>query len=189
MTESFHSIQIDKDRCVGCVLCMKACPTKAIRLRNDKAVIIGQLCVDCGECFRVCPHNAVTPLTTSFSDLKRFKISVAIPSPSLYTQFGWEVMPNQILLALKKIGFDHVYDGAWMCEMVNAGIEEYLRQNPQPKPKISTVCPSVIRLVALLYPDLVEHIIPIDAPRELAGKLLRYRLAKERHVAPEDIET
>jgi len=187
VTESYHSIRVDRDSCRGCVLCMKACPTKAIRVKNGKAVIIGQLCVDCGECFRVCPHKAIIPLTTSFSDLVRFKVSVAIPSPSLYTQFGKDVMPNQILLALKKIGFDYVYDVAWMCEMVNAAIEKFLDENPQPKPKISTVCPSVIRLITLLYPDLVDHIIPIDAPRELAGKLLRYRLAKERNITPEDI--
>ena len=81
MAEGLHAIYIDEERCVGCVLCMKACPTKAIRLRKGKAVIMGERCVDCGECFRVCPHDAVVPLTTSFSDLKRFKITVALPSP------------------------------------------------------------------------------------------------------------
>ena len=106
MVEDRHSIRIDEAKCFGCVICMKACPTRAIRLRNGKAVIMSERCVDCGECYRVCTHQAVIPLTTSFSDLKRFDYTVAVPSPSIYTQFGWEVMPNQILLALKKIGFD-----------------------------------------------------------------------------------
>lgn len=187
MIEDLHSIYVDEEKCVGCVLCMKACPTKAIRVRKGKAMIMAERCIDCGECLRACPHEAIVPLTTSFSDLKRFKYTVVLPSPSLYTQFGWEVMPNQILLGLKKIGFDHVYDEAWMCEMVNAAIEEYIRENPAPKPKISTVCPAVVRLVAFLYPDLTEHIIPIESPRELAAKLLREKLSKELNLAPNEI--
>jgi iron only hydrogenase large subunit-like protein len=96
-------------------------------------------------------------------------------------------MPNQILLALKEIGFDHVYDEAWMCEMANAAIEKYIEENPEPKPKISTVCPAVVRLVAFLYPELIPNIIPIESPRELAGKLLRSRLIKSMELSNEDI--
>ena len=82
MTADYHSIRIDETKCVGCVLCMKACPTKAIRVREGIAYIKGDRCVDCGECFRVCPHHAVVPQTTSISDLRRFKYKVAVPSPS-----------------------------------------------------------------------------------------------------------
>ncbi len=187
MTSSFHSVEIDEEKCIGCVLCMRACPTKAIRLRNDKAIIKDELCVDCGECFRVCPHGAVAPLTTTFSDLKQFKQTVALPSPSLYTQFGWEVMPNQILLALHKIGFDHVYDQAWMCEMLNAAIEEYIKENPEPKPKISLSCPSVLRLITVLYPDLIKNVIPLEISRELAAKRQRAKISKEKNIEPHEI--
>ena len=31
MVEERHSIRIDLEKCVGCVICMKACPTKAIQ--------------------------------------------------------------------------------------------------------------------------------------------------------------
>ena len=187
MADDQHSIRIDAKKCVGCVVCMKACPTKAIRVRGGKAIIMDERCVDCGECYRVCPHDAVVPLTTSLSELEKYRYTVAIPSPSLYTQFGSEAMPNQILLALRKIGFDYVYDEAWMCEMVNAAIEEYLREYPTPKPKISTVCPSVVRLIAFLYPELTEHIIPIESPRELAAKILRENRAKKKNLAPDEI--
>lgn len=187
MKNSNHSIQINKEKCVGCVLCMKACPTKAIRIYSGKAEIDSELCVDCGECYRVCPYDAVTPLTTSYGDLKQFKFKVAIPSPTLYTQFGREVMPNQILLALKKIGFDYVYDGAWMCEMINAAIEKYLKDNPTPRPMISTVCPATIRLICHLYPNLIDHIIPIDVPRETAARFLREKVSKEYNIKRNEI--
>jgi iron only hydrogenase large subunit-like protein len=166
---------------------MKACPTRAIRLQEGKAIIKGERCVDCGECYRVCPHEAVVPLTTPFSDLERFSVTVAIPSPVLYTQFGWEVMPNQVLLALKEIGFDYAYDLAWMCEMVNAAIEEHLLSHAAPRPMISTVCPAVIRLITVQYPELTRYITPIESPRELAAKRLRKQISEERGIAPEEI--
>ena len=182
-----HSVRIDEERCIGCVICMRACPTNAIRVREGKAVVLGERCVDCGECYRVCPHDAVVPQTTSFSDLKRFKYTVAVPSAVLYTQFGWEVMPNQVLLALKKVGFDDVYDLAWMCEAVNAAYDLYFRDHPEPKPKISTVCPAVIRLVCILYPDLASHIITFESPRELAAMRLREKISREKGLQPDEI--
>ena len=187
MDKEIHSIRIDETKCVGCVLCMKACPTQAIRLREGIAVIKGERCVECGECYRVCPHQAVVSLTTPLPELKRFSVTVAIPSPVLYTQFGREVMPNQVLLALQEIGFDYAYDLAWMCEMVNAAIEEYLRDHPEPRPMISTVCPAVIRLIRTQYPELTAHITPIESPRELAAKYLRKRIAEEKGVEPEAV--
>jgi len=182
-----HSLSIDKEKCTGCVLCMKACPIQAIRVKSGKAVIDSDRCVDCGECYRVCQHEAVKSETTSFSDLKRFKYTIALPSPVLYTQFGREVMPNQILLALKGIGFDYVVDVAWACEKVNAAYKMYIRDNPQPKPKISTLCPAVVRLVAFLYPELEKNIIPVDVPREMMALDLREKIARKKNISEDDI--
>ena len=47
-------------RCIGCCLCVRACPVKAIALdTNKKAVIDGSRCLECGVCIRICPTNAV----------------------------------------------------------------------------------------------------------------------------------
>ena len=187
MPEQQHSIKIDEGKCVGCITCMKACPTKAIRVRNGKAVIIGERCIDCGECFRVCPHKAVTPLTTSASDLKRFKMTIALPSPVLYSQFGRNTMPNEILLVLKKIGFSYVFDEAWLCEMVTTAIEEYLETQKGPRPLISSTCPVVIRLIAMRYPNLLPLVIPINAPREVAAKRYRAMKGNKHGLSPDEI--
>ena len=54
----YHSVTLDRDRCMGCTNCIKRCPTEAIRVREGKALIISERCIDCGECIRLCPHHA-----------------------------------------------------------------------------------------------------------------------------------
>ncbi|MEJ5165408.1 MAG: NADH-quinone oxidoreductase subunit NuoF [Thermoanaerobaculia bacterium] len=57
---------IDPDRCVGCLLCMKNCPTNAISGKTKFIHTINyELCTKCGNCFDVCPEKvgAVKKLT------------------------------------------------------------------------------------------------------------------------------
>ncbi|UCG91805.1 MAG: 4Fe-4S dicluster domain-containing protein [candidate division WOR-3 bacterium] len=189
MTEvsTLHSVKIDKKTCIGCVTCMKACPTKAIRVRNRKAQINYERCIDCGECLRVCPYNAVVPITTSPADLGRFKYKIGLPSPVLYSQFGDNIMPHEILTVLKELGFDHVYDEALVCEMTGLAIEEYLDKNKGLRPIISSTCPVVVRLIQRLFPSICKLIVPIEPPREIAAKNLREEISKEKNISKEEI--
>ena len=57
MQEFFHSVTLDRDKCQGCINCIKRCPTEAIRVRNKKATIIAERCIDGGECSPRCPHH------------------------------------------------------------------------------------------------------------------------------------
>ena len=183
----YHSIKIDEQHCIGCVTCMKACPTKAVRVQKRQAIINYDRCIDCGECLRVCPSNAVVSLTTSAADLSRFKYKVALPSPVLYSQFGQNTMPNTVLAALEEIGFNRVYDEAVICEMTSLAIEEYLADRKSAGPTISTTCPVVVRLIQRLFPDLCSLIVPIEPPREIAAKNLRAEISKKLDIPDNEI--
>lgn len=188
LTRSSHSICIDKERCTGCVACTLACPVEAIRVKDGKtAVIKSDLCIDCGECLRVCPEQAVKSMTSQSKDLSGYEVSVALASPTLYSQFGDQYTPNDILLALRKVGFHEVCDVALNCEMVVIAIGEYLDRNPRIRPMISNFCPAVTRLILKKYPRLNEHIVPIEVPREIAADQMRRKIVKERGVAPESV--
>lgn len=51
---------VDKNKCIGCTLCKKSCPTKAIEgERKEVHVIQDEKCVRCGKCPTVCPKGAV----------------------------------------------------------------------------------------------------------------------------------
>jgi len=187
MQKQLHSIHFIEEKCVGCIRGLRACPTKAIRVKNGKAQMLEERCIDCGECFRVCHFNAIASATTSYSDLDQFECTIALPSPVLYSQFGPDVMPNQILLALKKTGFDYVFDEAWDCELTNGALQQYLNHAEPPFPKISITCPVVVRLIASQYPGLVDNLIPTQIPRESAAKKFREKASKSRNISPEKI--
>jgi Na+-translocating ferredoxin:NAD+ oxidoreductase RNF subunit RnfB len=184
---SEHSIVFDPQRCVGCVDCCKACPTAAIRVRAGCAVADPDLCIDCGECIRWCQHGAMHAATATSADLRRFKYTVALPSLTLYSQFGKEVEPGQVLQALRSLGFDDVYDLSAMCDMHASATDAYLSECRGPWPKISVTCPAIIHLIQLRYPDMIDNLLPIETARELAAKLLRRRLVAEKGLAPGDI--
>ena len=56
---SSGSIKIILEKCVGCTLCVKACPFGAITMASKKAVIDLGKCTLCGACVEVCKFNAI----------------------------------------------------------------------------------------------------------------------------------
>jgi iron only hydrogenase large subunit-like protein len=187
MANPAHAVTGVPNQCIGCVACTRVCPTKAIRVRKGLVEVRSELCIDCGACIYACTHQARRARTSSPSDLKNFKHTVAMPSVTLYAQFGKDVFPDQVLRALTQIGFDSSYDISWMCEMVAAATEAHLSECAGPWPRISITCPAVVRLIQIRYPELLQHLVPIETPRELAAKLRRRRLSIELGIAPQEI--
>jgi 2-oxoglutarate ferredoxin oxidoreductase subunit delta len=59
---------IDRERCKGCLLCVRACPFKVLEVDeginasgSHPAVFAHpEKCTACASCFRVCPDVAIT---------------------------------------------------------------------------------------------------------------------------------
>jgi ferredoxin len=166
----YHSIRFDASACHGCMACMRVCPTQAIRVRRGHAAMLEDRCIDCGECIKVCARSAIVPLTESAAALGQYESTVAIPSPALYTQFDGGVTPGTILQALRQSGFDDAATLSWSCGAATRAIELFLLSYGGPKPLISSFCPSVVRLVQVKYPGLVDQLLPILSPREIAAR-------------------
>jgi iron only hydrogenase large subunit-like protein len=177
-----HYITFNPDICAGCSNCIKACPTKAIRLYNDNPGCITEKCIRCGECLRVCPTGAISTTTYELEALQTDKVSITLVSPVLYSQFKG-AMPNDILRAVKKIGFHHALDLSYYIEMFLYAAEEYISDNrntgKSPWPLISPVCPVVIRLIAYQFPNLLSHLLPIMRPISLLAKEARANISRE----------
>jgi len=167
--------------------CMRACPTQAIRIRDGKAFISDELCVDCGNCISICPSGAIVPITDTISEISHFKYNVVVPSPVLYSQFGSDIHPYIIHLAFKKLGFDQVVDVNISSAALAVALVKYMKTYKGRSPLISSHCPSVLRLIQVKYPDLVELIVPLEVPREITAREIRRNLPSKLRLKAEDI--
>jgi Fe-S-cluster-containing hydrogenase component 2 len=187
MDKYFHSVRVAPERCDGRMACLKVCPTEAIRVRRGKAVILEDRCIDCGECARACTINAIIPQTSSFTDFARFQYTIALISPVLYGQFRKDVLPRTILAGLRKIGFNDACDVACASEAVSTAVDEYLAGYRGPLPLLSPFCPTIVRLIQARYPDLIDALIPIDSPMEIAARDIRQKKMKELGLKRDEI--
>jgi ferredoxin len=181
------SVRLDPDRCVGCAACMRVCPTEAIRIRNGKAVIKYNLCIDCGECVRVCEHKAWILLADPISTIHDFDYRIAVPEPAIYGQFLPGVLPNDILAGILDLGFHEVHEAALGTELSSHLLRLYLNQYQGPKPLITSFCPVGVRLIQLRFPELIEHVVPVDSTLEIAVKELKESRSKELGIPMERI--
>ncbi|MDF2870988.1 MAG: Fe-S cluster domain protein [Anaerocolumna sp.] len=179
MDKFFTAVRLQEDLCKGCINCIKRCPTQAIRVRKGKAVITKEFCIDCGECIRICPHHAKLAVYDPLDILENYEYTIALPAPALYGQFNNLEDVNIVLTALKKFGFHDVYEVSGAAELVSELSRKHLEEQEENMPFISTACPSVVRLIRVRFPGLIEHLLPIKAPVDLAAALAREKAMKE----------
>lgn len=183
-----HSVVLDLKRCRGCTTCVKSCPTEAIRVRRGKATILPDRCIDCGTCIRVCPHHAVKAETDKPDKLEQFEYCVALPSPTLYGQFQNLDDIDVVLNGLLKIGFDSVYEVAKAAEYLSDIARQKITANEvKVTPRISSACPTVLRLICTRFPKLIPNIMPSIAPMELAAVLARKEAEEKTGLPAEKI--
>ncbi|MDM8552067.1 [Fe-Fe] hydrogenase large subunit C-terminal domain-containing protein, partial [Desulfobacterales bacterium HSG2] len=136
----------------------------------------------CGECLRVCPTGAVKAATSGLDSLEADQISVVLVSPVLYSQFPGAT-PEDVLQGLRQMGFRHAVDMSYFLEMFQRAAEEFIVRSREdktvPRPLISPICPVVVRLIAVQFPSLLPHILPIMRPVSLMTREVNRQIIRE----------
>ena len=99
------TIQIDKDKCIGCGFCVKKCSKLKLSGTNGQCcadVAYPKLCSGCGACMKVCPSSAITlieqtnnkPLQTMKKIIFKFTIKfvLAVAGFGLVTMLLWNAL-------------------------------------------------------------------------------------------------
>lgn len=50
---------INSKKCIGCGICVQACPVDALEIVDGISVVEEEKCIKCGKCVRVCPTSAI----------------------------------------------------------------------------------------------------------------------------------
>lgn len=183
-----HSVIVEYKRCRGCTTCIKSCPTEAIRVRRGKATILADRCIDCGTCMQECPHHAIRAVPDRFEVLNKYDYRIALPDPVLYGQFQNLDDVDIVLNGLLKVGFDAVYEVAKAAEYLSDVARHKIMSNDITiTPRISSACPTVIRLICMRFPKLIPNIKQSIAPIELAAVLARKEAMEKTGLPPEKI--
>jgi iron only hydrogenase large subunit-like protein len=174
-----HALKIQKDQCIGCSHCMNVCPTEAIRVKNGKAELFKNSCIDCGECFRVCPVGAIIIEQDDFNKIFQYKHRVALLPAVLIGQFPDDVKTSQIYSVLMDLGFTDVYEAEHGVDVLKDSIKDYIAKNENNKPFISSFCPAVIRMIQVKFPALVDNIVPLHPPLDIAALYYKQKLINQ----------
>lgn len=52
-------VEIMKELCIGCGVCVRECPVRNLTMENEKASV-KRSCMECGHCFAICPKKAIS---------------------------------------------------------------------------------------------------------------------------------
>lgn len=183
---TLKTVVLDDEKCIGCITCMRRCPTEAIRIVNGKAKIQYEKCINCGECIRSCKGGAKRPVYDSFDLVKSYPYKIALPSPSLFGQFNHLDDPNYVIEGLLVLGFDEVFEVGLAAELVTDCSKKLMAEGKLPRPVISTACPAVVELILMKFHELADHMLEVYAPAKIAAKLAKKR-AIGRGIPADDI--
>ena len=91
----------------------------------------------------------------------------------LYGQFRHLDHIDLILTALKRLGFDDIFEVSKAAELVSDATRKIILDGNMPKPIISSACPAIVRLIRVRFPALCAHVLPLHSPMETAALLAK----------------
>ncbi len=198
-------INYDMSKCIDCRNCLKVCSL----LENINAVemvnygyqeVISPTknpCVYCGQCLAHCPVKAISTnedeyqrVVSYINDKDYIKIAQIAPSirVAIGEEFGLEhglITTNQLVEALKKIGFDYVFDTSFAADITTIEeakeLVERMKENKK-LPMFTSCCPGWVRYVQSYYSKLEPLLTSVLSPEIKMGNLIKHFFAKNKRL-------
>jgi len=166
-----------------CGRCVRDCPTNALMIEKGKVVRIESRCILCGSCYKYCPHGAVQTLTgvkKVLTALEAGEKIVACLDPTFPAVLDVGTS-GQLVTALKKLGFQEVWESALGGDLINREYRKRLWGDAKTS-FISSFCPSVVLYIEKFAPQLVDQLVPVVSPMMATGKAIKKLRGEETKV-------
>lgn len=186
--------RINKEKCVNCGMCAKACQynaiqdfkrpcessckLKAISMAEDfSAQINDEKCISCGACVSQCPFGAIMDKSYIVDVVNMIKDSdyskkynlYAVVAPSISSQFKYATL-GQVVTAIKELGFHSVVEAALGADMVSFGESKELMEKGF---LTSSCCPAFVSFIQKKYPQLVDKISSNLSPMATIARYIK----------------
>ncbi len=204
--------EFDPQACINCNKCVEMCERIGIgflKLTGKGATshltYNTNPCVDCiycGQCTVHCPVTAVheqshLEAVEEILKHKKGRVVIAQMAPSVRASIGEEFglkpgsnMEGQMVTALRKLGFDHVFDvnmGADITTIVEATeLVERIKENKR-LPMFTSCCPGWVKFVEFYHPELIPNLTTARSPQIHSGAAYKTWWAKKMKIDPKKI--
>ena len=160
-----YPVYTEDTECQDCYKCLRHCPAKAIKVENGKATVMPERCIACGVCVGVCTNKAKhirDDLRRAGSLFTAGATVIAALAPSWTSEFQ-RCTNEQIIKALKQLGFSMVSETALGAQMISQRIVDELKQTNK-KLVISSACPAADAFISKYLPEFTDCITDVVSP-------------------------
>lgn len=184
---------IDGEKCKACSQCIKVCPYSAIvkvrvpceeacpvdaiaKDENGFAKIDFDKCITCGRCVSLCPFGAVHGKSQVIDVLRQIKSGkklVAMVAPAIMGQFAGT--PEQLHTAIKKLGFNEVYEVAQGADITSANEAVDFKERMERGDKFMTTscCAGYVQLVEKHLPEIKPFVSDTKTPLYYTAEIVK----------------
>lgn len=209
------SVIRDPAKCILCGRCVRICEerqaatTLGFTKRGSDLLIATAMnkplnfsnCINCGQCIMYCPTGALTE-KIEYADLDRVladdkRITIAHYSSTISASLAEEFRlkngtdTNGIInAALRKIGFDKVFETSFAADMlIIEQAEEFIKrfEKGENLPLITSCCPAWVKFAEQSYPEFLNNLSTVKSPQQIMGSAIRNYFNPEGGKKTEDI--
>ena len=213
----------DMNKCVQCRNCERACKelqavgAYGMKDRSNEIKIAAfadkdledTVCINCGQCITHCPTGALSVkddtnrVWDAIEDPTKHVVIQTAPAPrsAIGECFGNEsgeaAMTFQLATALRRCGFDRVFDTTFTADLtiIEEATELLIRLKKAlvdkdesiALPQFTSCSPGWVKYLEHFKPEMIPNVSSAKSPQQMFGAVIKTYYAQKNNIDPKDI--